>query len=170
VETREKRRTPTRPLWGRPRLELASPPSALAGGGPVARSSPDSPAGAALGGALARVTRGAEALAVGQVVGEVGAQDQPEDVVHLGGGLDDPVPPAVLAERLARQLERAEVPPAIRTVDARGEREAGVPFTATLVVVAVTLPAATGAAEELGVRGGTSGHWRGSSPPCATPR
>jgi hypothetical protein len=89
-------------------------------------------------------------------------------VVHLRGGLDDAVALAVLATGLERQLQGTEVLPALRPVDAHGEREAGVPFTPTAVVLAVFVAAATGAAEELGVRGGTGGHRRGSSPPCAT--
>ncbi len=107
-------------------------------------------------------------LAVRDLVREVRAQHESDDVVHLRSGLDDAVPPAILAERLARKLERAEVPPAVRGVDARGERERGVTTTPASVVVAVPLPATTGAAEELSVRGRTRGHGQGSRPPCAT--
>jgi len=116
------------------------------------------------------VTRGAERLAVGQVVGEVGAQDEPEDVVHLRGGLDQAVAAAVLAEGLAAQLERAEGLPALRAVDAGGEGEGRVPLTPVAVVLAVVVAAATGATEELGVRGRTHRHGKGSRPPCATRR
>ena len=169
VETREKRGVPTRPLWGRADLE-SPPPLASRSRWSTRTPSPPPPTGTAFGGALARVAGGAERLAVGHVVREVGAQDQAEDVVDLRGGLDDAVAPAVLAERLARQLERAEVLPALRAVDARGEREGRVTPTPALVVLAVSLPAATGAAEELGVRGRTRGHGQGSRPPCATQR
>ena len=168
VETREKSGVPTRPLWGRADPESPSPPWPATAGGLRACSSPLPPAGTALGGALPRVAGGAQRLTIRDVVREVGAEHEPDDVVDLRGGLDDAVPPAVRAEGLARQLERTEVLPALRAVDARGERERGVTTTSASVVVAVPLPAATGAAEELSVRGRTRGHRQGSRPPCAT--
>ena len=68
-------------------------------------------------------------------------------MVHLRGGLDHSVAPAVLAKGLARQLEGTEVPPAIGPVDARGECEGWFTTTSSSVVLATVVVAATGAAE-----------------------